>query len=49
MMVDEAGKRWFLAYPLIEWDNVAIAMGNDHEAEQHYRAGEAAQLFRLGV
>ncbi len=34
----EAGNRWFLAYPLIEWGNVASVMGKLEEAEQHYRA-----------
>jgi predicted ATPase/DNA-binding NarL/FixJ family response regulator len=37
----EAGNRWFLAYPLIEWGNVARAIGNYEEAERHYRAGHA--------
>lgn len=41
MLAREVGNRWFLAYPLIEWGNVAQAMGNYKEAEQHYRASYA--------
>jgi len=32
-----AGNRWFLAYCLNEWGNVARAMGNYAEAKQHFQ------------
>lgn len=41
MLPREVGNRWFMAYPLIEWGNVARAMGNYEEAERHYRASYA--------
>ena len=41
MFARETGNRWYLTYPLIEWGNVARAMGNLEEAEQHYRAAYA--------
>ncbi|MDX1686435.1 MAG: tetratricopeptide repeat protein [Candidatus Promineifilaceae bacterium] len=37
----QAGNRWFLAYPLNEWGNVARAMGNYAEAKKHFEGSYA--------
>ncbi|MCB9078810.1 MAG: tetratricopeptide repeat protein [Anaerolineaceae bacterium] len=56
----QAGNRWFLAFCLNEWGNVARALGNYAEAKQHFEAsyqiraafddpvGMAAALNHLG-
>jgi len=56
----ETGNRWFLAYPLIELGNAALAMDQTSEAEESYREsyvikeafddpeGMAVTLSRLG-
>jgi predicted ATPase/DNA-binding CsgD family transcriptional regulator len=42
-MAQAAGNRWFLAYPLNEWGNVARAMGDYEEAKRHFQASYAVR------